>query len=266
MPEADPNAPVLLRAVDIAAGYGRVRALSKIHLEVRRGWVTALVGPNGCGTTTFLRVLLGLLRPKEGRIEWPQGRARIGYVPQADASEQIFPVSALEVVCMGLTPELGLLRRARREQRQRCRAALEHFEVAALADRPFRDLSGGQRQRVMLARAIVSEPDLLVLDEPVRGLDFASATTLVASMRALAREQSMAIVVATHSLDLVANYADAVALFKDGHAISGPAQQMLDDAHLTEYLGTPIHVAEVAGMRVVLPDHVIGERRAERTE
>lgn len=257
MTEDTPDARTLLRAVGIAAGYGRFRALESVSLDIQRGWVTALVGPNGCGKTTFLRVLLGLLRPKDGHIEWPESRARIGYVPQADASEQIFPVSALEVVRMGLTPGLGLLRRAGRQQRERCLEAMDRFDVSRLADRPFRALSGGQRQRVMLARAIVAAPDLLVLDEPVRGLDFASSATLVASMRTLARERGMAIVVATHSLDLVANYADAVALFKDGRVAAGTAAQMLDDAHLTEYLGTPIHVAEVAGVRVVLPGDVL---------
>jgi ABC-type Mn2+/Zn2+ transport system ATPase subunit len=257
------DAPVLLRATGIAAGYGRFRALQAVDLELRRGWVTALVGPNGCGKTTFLRVLLALLSPQEGRIEWPEGRARIGYVPQADASEQIFPVSAREVVLMGLTPGLGLLRRPGQDQLRLCQEALEHFDVARLADRPFRSLSGGQRQRVMLARAIVAGPDLLVLDEPVRGLDFASAATLVASMRMLARERGMAIVVATHSLDLVANYADAVALFKDGRVIAGPTSQILDDAKLTEYLGTPIHVAEVDGVRVVIPADAITAGRPE---
>ena len=257
MADGGTRAPTLLRVMDVSAGYGKLRTLSNVSIDVQRGKVTALVGPNGCGKTTLLRVLLGLLNPQAGSVEWPQGRVRVGYVPQADASEQIFPVSALEVVCMGLTPGMALLRSPGSRERADCQEAMERFDVARLAGHPCRVLSGGQRQRVMLARATVANPELLVLDEPVRGLDFASSAKLVSSMRDLALNGGMAVVVATHSLDLVANYADTVALFKEGRVLAGPVAEILDDAHLTDYLGTPIHVAEVDGIRMVVPGEMV---------
>jgi len=244
---------LLLVAEHVAARYGRHTALHDVSLEIRRGQVTTLVGPNGSGKTTMLRVLLGLLRPHAGSVRAPGGRPRIGYVPQADRSETVFPVSALEVVLMGLTPSLGWLRRAGRAQHLAARDALARLRVADLAGRMFRDLSGGQRQRVLLARALVAGPQLLVLDEPVRGLDFASTNQLVRLLHDLAHVQHLGVLVATHSLELVANHADVVALFRAGRCEVGPVAAMLDDEHLSRYHGMPVRVRTVEGQTVVLP-------------
>ncbi len=259
-PETDTR-PALLSAAGLSASYGSRRILLGIDLELRRGEVTALVGPNGCGKTTCLRVLLGLLPAQAGTLSWSQANPRIGYVPQADASEQIFPVSALEVVLMGLTASLGVFRRPQSKARARCREAMQRFGVDSLAGRPFRELSGGQRQRVLLARALVADPDLLALDEPVRGLDFASSTSLVSALGDLARERNMAIVIATHSLELVANDAHKVALFKDGKALVGPVTELFDDQTLSEHMGIPLRVRVVEGVRVILPGAGTANRR-----
>lgn len=243
--------PPIARLSGVAAGYGRSQVLSGIDLEFPGGAVTALVGVNGSGKTTLLRVLLGLLRPITGRVERPDGA--VGYVPQIDRSEGLLPVTARQVVLMGCAPRLSLVGRAGAQERDHADAALARFGVADLANRRVTSLSGGQRQRVLLARALVSSPRLLVLDEPVRGLDLASAARLVAILRDLAHDQGLAVVVATHSLDLVANHADHVALFKDGSVASGPVEEVLTDAVLTRYLDAPVHVGEVAGHRVVVP-------------
>ena len=247
-----------LRLVGVACGYDRRIVLRDVQLEVPAQGVLALVGPNGAGKTTLLRVLLGLLPPREGRVDLPAGRApRLGYVPQTDMSEVLFPVSAFEVVQMGLaharTP-LGRLSAADREATLR---SLALMGVGDLTERPFRALSGGQRQRVLLARGLVADPELLVLDEPVRGLDLASSAALVETLVRLARERGLSIVVATHSLDLVANHADHVALFKDGRVRSGPAAEIMTDASLTDFLGRPVRVHELDGQRVVVAGAVM---------
>ncbi|MFT7464634.1 MAG: ABC-type Mn2+/Zn2+ transport system ATPase subunit, partial [Pseudohongiellaceae bacterium] len=196
---------VLLRAEDVSFSYGSGDVLHQVSLSVSRGTVTALVGTNGSGKSTFLRVALGLLPAQGGRIVYPaQQRPRVGWVPQADDSEVLFPVTALQVVLMGLTPGRGFFGRRGSAGRAKALAALTRFDAAPLAPRLFRDLSGGQRQRVLLARALVDDPELLVLDEPVRGLDFTSAAALVKNITGLAAERNLAVLVATHSLDLVA--------------------------------------------------------------
>lgn len=245
----------LLRVTDLAAGYVRgVDVLSEVSLSVASGELTALVGRNGSGKTTLLRALLGLLPVRRGGVVFADGaRPRTGYVPQADRSELRFPVSALDVVLMGLTPGLGAWRRPGAAGRAAARASLERFGVADLAPKRFADLSGGQRQRVLLARALVHDPQLLVLDEPVRGLDLPSAANLVRLLVREARESGLAVLVATHSLDLVANHADAVALFRAGRCRFGPAREIFTDAVLSEHHDAPVIVREVEGQRVVLP-------------
>jgi ABC-type Mn2+/Zn2+ transport system ATPase subunit len=211
------------------------------------------VGENGSGKTTTLRVILGLVQPRHGEVRWARPDLHVGYVPQVDVSEVLFPVTSLEVVLMGLVPALGPWRRPRAAQRERARAALARLRAEHLCERPFRALSGGQRQRVLLARGIVADPDLLALDEPVRGLDFASAEQLVTMIEQLAAEEDMAVVVATHTLDLVANHADFVALFRDGAVEWGPAEEIFTDERLSHYHRHPMRVRTVEGRRVVLP-------------
>jgi ABC-type Mn2+/Zn2+ transport system ATPase subunit len=241
-----------LRLAGVACGYDRRLVLRGVQLEVPEQGVLALIGANGSGKTTLLRVLLGLIEPAEGRVERAAGALRVGYVPQTDLSEVLFPVTALEVVQMGLASARRPLGRLSAQDLAACRLALESMEVADLAERPFRALSGGQRQRVLLARGVVAEPELLVLDEPVRGLDLAASAALVARIVRLARERRMSIVVATHSLDLVANHADHVALIKDGTLRSGRAAELMTDASLSEFLGQPVRVHQLDGQRVVV--------------
>jgi len=238
----------------VTAGYGRTVILRHVSLSVRAGQLTGLVGANGSGKTTLLRVVLGLLPIREGTVTRRGDRPlRVGYVPQADSSEILFPVTALDVVTMGLTPSLGPWRRPGAAERGAARRALGRLGVQALEPRLFRSLSGGQRQRVLLARAMVADPDLLVLDEPVRGLDLSSSEALVRHIAGFAREGGIAVLVATHSLDLVANHADQVAVFHDGETEVGPSSEILTDEVLTRYHGQPVAVRTVDGRKVVLP-------------
>lgn len=254
----------LLVVDGLRAGYGRRDVLDHVSLVVPERAVTALVGANGSGKTTLLRVVLGLLPVRGGRVECTLGvRPRMGYVPQIDTSEVLFPVQVLEVVLMGLTGRLGPLRRPGASDRQAAHEALTLMRVDDLADEPFRDLSGGQRQRVLLARAIVSRPELLVLDEPVRGLDLASAAQLMRAIGRLSAQRHMTVLMATHELSHVANHADHVALFKGGKVESGAAREIFTDEVLTRFHDTPVRVREVEGQRVVLPGRAPEPPRAE---
>ena len=244
----------LLSLQGVAVGYHRHSVLRDVQFDVPARAVTALVGVNGSGKTTLLRVVLGLLRPLAGRIDTPGGRfPRVGYVPQIDSSEDLFPVTGEQVVSMGHTPHLGVLGRPSAADRELTRQAMERFGVADLGKRRFHALSGGQRQRLLLARALVSRPELLVLDEPVRGLDLPTSARLVRILSELAKQDGLGVLVATHSLDLVANHADVVALVGKGKVTAGPAARIMTDAVLSEFHGEPVHVGTVAGSRVVVP-------------
>src|SRR6266508_2678619 len=148
-----------LRSVEV--GYHRRPILPAVDLVVRRGTFLGIVGPNGSGKTTIVRTVLGLIPPISGRIEMPGGAPRFGYVPQRPELERSFPLSAVDMVLMGRFREIGLGRRVGRDAREVAMAALGRCGLAGLERRALHTLSGGQRQRALIARALVSEPQIL---------------------------------------------------------------------------------------------------------
>ena len=199
---------------------GKADALAGVSLCVERGQYLGLIGPNGGGKTTLLRVMLGLLAPREGSVrlfgtdvrrfrEWP----RIGYVSQrATAFDPLFPVTVREVALMGRYARRGLFRRLTLEDRKKADEALEGVEMLGLADRRMSDLSGGQKQRVFLARALASEPDVVALDEPTTGVDHVTEEEFYRILGALNRERGMTLVLVSHDLERVAREASCVAV------------------------------------------------------
>lgn len=171
---------VILKASGVSAGYGGMAAVEGVSLEVRAGSFIGVTGPNGGGKTTLLKVILGLLPPLEGRVEYfrggkPCGGLRAGYMPQQAQIDRQFPMTVREMVMSGMIAERRPLRGFTEEQRRRAAAVEEKLGLGGIARRPVGQLSGGQLQRALLGRAVVSEPELLVLDEPDASLDSASA-------------------------------------------------------------------------------------------
>ena len=198
---------------DVTFGYGPVDVLRDVSFTIGERQFVSVIGPNGGGKSTLLRLLLGLLEPRRGTIRvlgMPPVRARrhVGYMPQHVNLDPLFPVSAGEVVLMGrlgLRPPLGPYRR---EDREAAAAALAMVRAADLADRPLADLSGGQRQRVLIARALASGPRLLLLDEPTASLDPGVQDDLYELLRELAGR--MTIVMVSHDVSVVSEYVDRV--------------------------------------------------------
>lgn len=199
--------------------YGNTPALTNVSLHVSQGCVLGVIGPNGGGKTTLLKILLGQLRDYEGKVRVmgrpPEEVARrgdlIGYVPQHHGFERRFPVSVRQVVRMGLVGKTGLFRRYRREDLDRVETLLEQVGMAHLAERPIGDLSGGQQQRAFIARALASGPKILLMDEPTVGIDVAGQQQFADLIHRLHQQLGLTVMIVSHDLRSVASSCEKVA-------------------------------------------------------
>jgi ABC-type Mn2+/Zn2+ transport system ATPase subunit len=240
----------------VALGYGRRIVLRGVDLSINQGDFFGFVGPNGSGKTTLLRGLLGILRPRRGEILLAtiDGTKELvfGYVPQEKEVDQIFPLSVLEVALMGRFKKLGPGRRPGPADRRAALESLANVGLEGCAEAPFQELSGGQKQRVLIARALAAEPHILVLDEPTSGMDLASEKHLMGLIKALHEQAQLTIVLATHNLNLVAQYAQQLALFTPGKLLVGATRALLSAQQLSQVYHIDVVVTEVAGKRFIL--------------
>ena len=209
---------------DATLGYGGTPALSGLTLDVVGGGALALVGPNGGGKTTLMRAVVGTCSLLSGRVE--VNAARIGLVPQSAELDLTFPVSAAEVVTMGLIGEAGWGRRITADMRRRVSAALERVNLADRATRRFGTLSGGQRQRVLVARALVARPELVMMDEPFNGLD-APSRDIITRLIAELTEDGVGVVVSTHDLSLARDVCSRACVLASRLVALGPTNEAL---------------------------------------
>jgi ABC-type Mn2+/Zn2+ transport system ATPase subunit len=240
----------LATTIELAAGYGRLVAIEDITCAVERGERIALLGPNGGGKSTLLRVLQGTLRPLRGTLEV---RARCATVPQTERSRLDFPVSALDVALMGAIPRLPWWQRPTASDRGLAMSTLDRVGIADRAHDTFGELSGGQRQRVLIARGLVQEADLLLLDEPFDGLDATATRGLESLLEDLAGE-GRGIVIATHDLAQARRW-DRVLCLNRHQIAFGPPDEVLDRDVLEQtYAGA---IVELPGSDSVgiLPAH-----------
>lgn len=235
----------------VTLGYGSRAVLRDLTFQIPTGDFLGLVGPNGAGKTTILRAILGSLAPMAGTIQRADG-LRFGYVPQRDQVDYHFPLKVVEVVLMGRYDRVGLARRPGRRDYQAARAALEHVGIAELAGQPLSALSGGQRQRTLIARALVGEPNLLVLDEPTNGMDLVSTTQILGLVRELHERDGLTVLMVSHALNEVANYVDRIALVMEGAFRLGAVNDIMTEETLSAMYGIPVEVNSFAGHRMVL--------------
>jgi ABC-type Mn2+/Zn2+ transport system ATPase subunit len=242
---------LVLRAVEV--GYHRSRILPAVDLTVRRGTFLGIVGPNGSGKTTIVRTMLGLIPPVRGRIETPAGRPRFGYVPQRPELERSFPLSALDMVLMGRFPRIGLARRVRRRDRDVAMDALGRCGLRGLERRALHTLSGGQRQRALIARALASEPQILILDEPTTGMDIVAEKALLELVESFRTDLHLGVVMISHHLHLVANFVHEVLLVdRDRMAlVHGAVEEVVTSEKLSELYGKNVAVQAIDGHRMV---------------
>jgi ABC-type Mn2+/Zn2+ transport system ATPase subunit len=241
----------LVRFEHASLGYGRRVVLSDLTFDIPDGDFLGLVGPNGAGKTTILRAILGTLVPISGAVVVRPGM-RFGYVPQRDSVDYGFPLKVLDVVLMGRYDRIGLGRRPSRSDRDRAAEALSHVGIAHLADQQLSALSGGQKQRALIARALVGEPSILILDEPTNGMDLVSTTQILSLVRDLHERDRMTVLMVSHALNEVANYVNRIALTMEGAFRIGTVDEIMEESTLTAMYGIPVEVDAVHGHRIVV--------------
>lgn len=208
--------PPAIEVHDLTVAYHKKPVLWDVDVEIPSGRLVAIIGPNGAGKSTLLKAVLGLVPPASGHVrvfgrELRDQRSLVAYVPQRESVDWDFPISALEVVTMGRYGHLGWLRRPRKADRDAARAALEQVGMAAFADRQISQLSGGQQQRVFIARALVQDAALYLMDEPFAGVDAATEQAIVQLLRDI-RAKGRTVVAVHHDLQSVPEYFDYVVM------------------------------------------------------
>jgi len=230
-----------ISAESVSAGYGRRVVIRNVTVTIRRGEFWFLIGPNGEGKTTFLRAVLGVLPHREGRVRFGPdigGHTSIGFVPQRCDLNPALPTTVREFVLLGLVG----LRATRDEEEKRLSRALEKVALGGMEDRDYWSLSGGQRQRCLVARALVRQPKIILLDEPTNGLDLAAEEGLVHALVQLNRDEGLIVLFVTHFIALAARHASHIALFHGGSVTAGARDRVLTPEILERAYGIPVSV------------------------
>ena len=233
----------------VTVRYGEVSVLEGIDLTVEPGDFLGIIGPNGSGKTTLLRIMLGLLAPTSGQVrlfghppaslkQW----GRLGYVPQKAIFDPALPVTVGEVVASGLVATLGLLRRVGASERRRVADVLVQVGMTAHAAARVGSLSVGQQQRVLIARALVSDPELLILDEPTGGVDPEAQTSFYALLHHLNREREVTLILVSHDIGVVAKEVTRLACLNRRLIFHGRPGDFLSDAALAALYGPAVRV------------------------
>lgn len=240
----------------VGVRFGQTRPLRNINLRIGAGELVGIVGPSGAGKTTLLRLLLGEIRPSEGVMELAgasRGRRHptVGYVPQLDASERTFPVTVQGAVELGAAATSSRVPWFSRSERAAASRALERLGIGDLHARGLHELSGGQFQRVLFARALVSDPQLLLLDEPTSGIDLQTRAEMLALVDELSRG-GLTIVMTTHDLNWVASHLPRIVCLNQRVRADGAPLEVLRSDVLRNTFGAEMHVIEHDGRPVIV--------------
>ncbi|HEX5308327.1 MAG TPA: ATP-binding cassette domain-containing protein [Solirubrobacteraceae bacterium] len=270
-----PRPAVELHGAQVSLG-GRV-VWREVTLSVGEGEFVAVLGPNGSGKSTLLKAILGLVRTQPGMVSVlgrPPGRAKgeIGYLPQRHGYDVALPIRGVDLVRLGLDGArwgvplpFGPGGGGRRAARVRVREAIELVGASAYARRPLGELSGGEQQRILIAQALVREPRLLMLDEPLDSLDLPNQTVVTALLRRICDERQVAVLLVAHDVNPLLAHIDQAIYLARGRALQGSVDEVIEPERLSKLYGAPIEVLRASDGRLVVvgaPDapHVHGHR------
>lgn len=249
------NSPIAsslpLSVRDVTVAYHRKPVLLNVTLDIPAGALVGLVGPNGAGKSTLLKAVVDMVPRISGQVmifgqPYPYSRGRLAYVPQRESVDWDFPATALDVVLMGTYGRLGWFRRVGKTEREQALAALAQMEIDHLAKRQISQLSGGQQQRTFLARALVQQADLYLMDEPFAAVDAATEKAIVQLMRGL-QKQGKTIIVVHHDLHTVPEYFDHLVLLNQVLVAAGPMEQVFTKDNLQRTYGGRLTLLEEVG-------------------
>lgn len=239
-----PNEPIL-DVKDITVRYNGRVALEDITFHLHEGERIAVVGPNGAGKSTLFKVIAGVLSPSKGEVSIfgsrPRGHICIAYIPQRSQVDWNFPVTVADVVMMGRSAKLGPFNWPHKKDWEYVHHALETVELSALASRQIGQLSGGQQQRMFIARALAQEAELMLMDEPLAGLDTPSQEGLL-NLLDILRNQNVTVMVATHDLDQAARHFDRIMLLNHRMIAFDLPQKVLHTDYLLQAYGGRLKV------------------------
>ena len=235
---------------DVTLAYGRKIIFTDLNLEICRNDFLGIMGPNGAGKTTLLRSMMGLLKPKKGKIIRDRS-LRFGYCMQRQFIDTLFPFMVFEMVMMARTSLIGCLRKPDKNDREKVHQALEAVGILHLEKEYFYNLSGGQKQRVLLARALALEPNFLILDEPTTDLDIKAEKEILELIRLLHLQRNLTIVLVTHELNEIINYGQKFIFLNKKLPIGIVNKNNLTKELLSEIFETEINLNEVDGEYLV---------------
>lgn len=250
---------IIVEASNLAASYAAKVVWQNASFSIKTGEFIALLGPNGAGKTTLIRLLLGLYKPAAGELrifgnEPTRGTPRVGYVPQRRPVDSEVRIEAIEFVCLGLNGTkwgIGLPRETKRE-REKAVKALKEVGASELAHRSLGELSGGELQRVFLAQALVGEPDLLLLDEPLANLDIRRETELIHLISDVAKAQNIAVLLIAHDINPLLPVVDRIMYIVNGVVATGRVEDIITSESLSNLYGAPIEVLRDSRGRVAV--------------
>jgi zinc/manganese transport system ATP-binding protein len=266
-----PGHPPAVELVDASVRLGGRTIWSGATLEVGRGEFVAVLGPNGAGKSTLVKALLGIVPLSGGRasvLGRPPGDAgrAIGYLPQRRSFDPGLRVRGIDIVRLGIDgdrwglpiPGAGRFSKSGREQRRRIDEVIELVGATDYASRPIGQVSGGEQQRLLIAQALVREPQLLLLDEPLDSLDLPNQASVAALISRLCKQRGVTVMIVAHDANPILSYLDRVVYLAGGRAVAGSPAQVITSATLSALYGTPIEVLSASDGRLV----VVGEPEA----
>jgi manganese/zinc/iron transport system ATP- binding protein len=229
----------LLTLDAVTVGYERHVVLRDIQFSLQRSSFTGLLGANGSGKSTLIKTVLGIIPPLAGKVTFHTvgGAAPVlGYVPQRETLDPIYLISSFEVVLMGTYGRVGPGRFVNRSERDWAMECLTRTDAASLRDKRFSQLSGGQKQRVLIARALATRPDLLLLDEPTAGIDAAATQSIMDLLKEIHEREKLTIVMVNHDLPAVRRYAQNVIWLHQGKVLQGAVSELLTPEQIEKIL------------------------------